>query len=84
VLDYGLLQNDSKANWGRRTIAVIGHRCRWYGDGFRADIVIIDDSIRGRAEAESMLARAHLWDWFTADLLTGLKPRGAVVLIATL
>jgi len=51
--------------------------------GFRADVVIIDDPIRGRAEAESMVARAHLWDWFNADLLIRLKPRGVVVLIAT-
>jgi len=30
------------------------------------------------------IAQVHLWDRFNADLLTRLKPRGAVVLIATL
>jgi predicted phage terminase large subunit-like protein len=83
VLDYGL-RNDSKANW--ETTNNCRYRAIGVGGaitGTRADVVILDDPIRGRAEAESAVSRAHLWDWFNADLLTRLKPQGAVVLIAT-
>jgi len=83
VLDYGL-RNDSKGNW--ETTNDCRYRAIGVGGaitGTRADIVIIDDPIRGRAEAESAVQRAHLWDWYNSDLLTRLKPKGAIVLIAT-
>jgi predicted phage terminase large subunit-like protein len=51
--------------------------------GFRADFIICDDPIRSRAEAESEVSRAALWEFFHSDLLPRLKPRGGVVLIAT-
>jgi hypothetical protein len=78
VLDF-----DGKSDWETNN----GCRYRAIGaggavTGFRADVVIIDDPIRGRAEAESAVARSHLWDWFNADLLTRLKPRASIVLIA--
>lgn len=51
--------------------------------GFRADIVLIDDPIRSRAEAESEVGRNSLWEFFHSDLLPRLTPRGGAVLIAT-
>ena len=51
--------------------------------GRRADLVLIDDPIRSHAEAESAGSRESLWQWFQADLLPRLKPRGSVVLIMT-
>jgi predicted phage terminase large subunit-like protein len=83
LLAYQLL-NDARGNWETN------NDCRYRAigvggaiTGFRADIAIIDDPIRGRMEADSTIARAHLWDWYGADLLTRLKPQGAIVLIAT-
>ena len=83
VLGYAL-RNDAKSNW--ETSNDCRYRAIGVGGavtGFRADIVIIDDPIRGRMEADSTLSRAHTWDWYCADLLTRLKPEGAIVLIAT-
>lgn len=51
--------------------------------GRRADLVLIDDPVKSQAEADSGLARDHVWDWFRSDLITRLKPGGRVVLVMT-
>lgn len=51
--------------------------------GRRADLVLIDDPVRGQAEADSALMRERLWDWYRSDLVTRLRPGGRVVLVMT-
>lgn len=51
--------------------------------GRRADLLIIDDPVKSHAEAASLHARADLFNWYRADLLTRLRPGGAVVLVMT-
>jgi len=51
--------------------------------GRRADLVIIDDPVKSWAEAESLVARDALYDWYRAELSARLKPEGRVVLIMT-
>ena len=51
--------------------------------GRRADLAIIDDPIRGLADAESPRQRNHLWDWYRSDLVTRMKPRGRIVIVMT-
>ncbi|HQT80271.1 MAG TPA: phage terminase large subunit [Rhodopila sp.] len=51
--------------------------------GRRADLVIIDDPVKSQADAESLRARDHLWDWYRSDVATRLRPGGRVVLIMT-
>lgn len=51
--------------------------------GFRADVAIIDDPTKSRADAESATYREKAYNWYKADLLTRLKPNGAVILIST-
>ncbi|HEX3350085.1 MAG TPA: phage terminase large subunit [Acetobacteraceae bacterium] len=51
--------------------------------GRRADLVIIDDPVKGFADADSPGQREHVWNWYRADLTTRLKPRGRIVLIMT-
>ena len=51
--------------------------------GFGASLIVIDDPIKSRAEAESEAYRERVWDWFTDDLYTRLEPDGAIVLIQT-
>ena len=51
--------------------------------GRRADLLLIDDPVKSQAEADSGIARDHLWDWFRSDLVTRLKPGGRVVLVMT-
>lgn len=51
--------------------------------GFGADLVIIDDPVKSREEAESANNRERIWDWYNDDICTRLEPEGAVILIQT-
>lgn len=51
--------------------------------GRRADLAVIDDPVKGHAEADSRVHRDALWDWYRSDLLTRLRPGGRVVLVMT-
>lgn len=51
------------------------------GVGF--NLVVIDDPIRRREDAESEVYREAVWDWYTDDLYTRLEPGGAIVLVMT-
>lgn len=51
--------------------------------GRRADLAIIDDPVKSMAEADSERHRRHVWDWYTADLTTRLKPDARIVLVMT-
>lgn len=51
--------------------------------GRRADLVVIDDPIRSREDADSETIRDKTWDWYKSDLYTRLKPGGRIVLIQT-
>lgn len=51
--------------------------------GRRADLVVIDDPVRSREDADSELIRDKTWEWYKSDLYTRLKPGGRIVLIQT-
>jgi len=51
--------------------------------GFGADVAIVDDAFKDRAEADSEAIREAVWRWFGEVLLTRLSPRGAVILVGT-
>lgn len=51
--------------------------------GRGADLVIIDDPVKNREEAESPTYRDRVWDWYTDDLYTRLEPGAALILIMT-
>ena len=51
--------------------------------GFGADLIIVDDPVKGREEASSEVCRERLWNWFNDDLSTRLEPDGAIILIQT-
>lgn len=51
--------------------------------GRRADLVVIDDPVRSREDADSELIRDKTWDWYRSDLYTRLKPGGRICLIQT-
>jgi len=51
--------------------------------GFGGDLVIVDDPIRGRADAESAAFRDKTYEWFTDDIYTRLTPKGQVIVIQT-
>ena len=51
--------------------------------GRRAALGIIDDPVKGRAEADSAAVRQHTWDWYKADFWTRLIPNAALIYIGT-
>jgi hypothetical protein len=51
------------------------------GEGL--DVGVIDDPIKGRAEASSQLVRDKTWSWFTDDFLPCFADDGALLMIMT-
>lgn len=51
--------------------------------GKRADILLIDDPVKGRVDADSKAKREAAWKWYSSDALTRLKPGGSIVVIGT-
>lgn len=51
--------------------------------GTGADILIIDDPIKNQKEANSLVFRDALWEWYTGTAYTRLEKGGAVILIQT-
>ena len=72
----------AKAKWktsGGGTYTSVGIGGAITGRG--ADILIIDDPIKNREEADSDLIRAKHWAWFTSTAYTRLEPDAAIILI---
>lgn len=51
--------------------------------GRPADMLIIDDPIKSRAEADSEKYRQRLWDWWTDEAAARLAPGAPVIMILT-
>ncbi len=51
--------------------------------GYGAQLIMIDDPVKNRAEAESRTRRETAWDWFNDDIYTRLEPGASIVLIQT-
>jgi len=51
--------------------------------GRGAHVLLIEDPIKNRQEANSSLTRDQLWDWYTSTAYTRLEGRGVVILIMT-
>lgn len=52
-------------------------------NGRPADVLLIDDPIKDRAEADSKAVRDTCWDWWTDALSARLSPGAPVILITT-
>ena len=51
--------------------------------GFGGNLVVLDDPIKDRQEAESEIVRNHTWDWYQDVLSTRVMREGAVVVLGT-
>ena len=51
--------------------------------GQGADLIVIDDPVKNREEAESETYRERVWDWYTNDIYTRQEPGCAIVVIMT-
>jgi predicted phage terminase large subunit-like protein len=51
--------------------------------GLGADLILIDDPVKSREEAESRTYRDRVWDWYRDDLYTRQEPGCALILVMT-
>lgn len=51
--------------------------------GYGGHVIILDDPIKNREEADSERTRDNTWHWYTSTLFTRLMPGGAIVLMMT-
>lgn len=80
------LQKGSKSVTDWRVSARGGLRGTGIGGlitGMGANVLIIDDPLKDREQAESQLMRQKIWDWYTSTAFTRLEKDGAVILIMT-
>jgi len=49
--------------------------------GRGANILLIDDPLKDREEADSENQREKIWDWYTSTAYTRLAPNGAIIVI---
>ncbi len=74
-------ERDAAREW--ETVAGGGVRALGAGTGaasLDADVVIIDDPIGSREDAESQATRDKTWDWISNDLLARAEPHTAVLM----
>ncbi len=51
--------------------------------GETLDLGVIDDPVKGRAEAKSPTVKAKVWDWFTDDFYSRFSENAGLILIMT-
>lgn len=75
----------AKAKWmtteGKGGYTAVGVGGPITGKGFK--IGIIDDPIKNREEADSLVIRDKIWKWYTSTFLTREDGNGAVIIIMT-
>lgn len=52
-------------------------------NGMGLDLGIIDDPIKGRAEASSLVLRDKVWNWFTDDFFGRFSDKAGLIIIMT-
>lgn len=78
------LNTERQAAHDWETLAGGGLRAVGVGGGITGqggDLIVIDDPVKSREEANSPTYRERVWDWYTNDLYTRLEPKSAIVLI---
>jgi len=76
--------SQSKSKWntdGRGVYNAVGVGGSVTGKG--ADILIIDDPIKNRQEAESETVRNQIYSWYQSTARTRVMPGGAIIVILT-
>lgn len=51
--------------------------------GFGGHLIMLDDPVKNREEAESETYRERVWDWFNDDIYTRLEPDASMILTMT-
>jgi len=78
-------QQATKTNWKIEGTDGGMYSVGFFGSvtGRGADLLIVDDPIRNRAEAESQTYREKIWAEYQSTVATRLHPGGAVIIILT-
>ncbi len=74
----------AKGSWatnGRGEYNAVGVGGAITGKG--GSIVIVDDPIKNREEADSEVNSEKVWDWYRSTLRTRLTPDGAIIIVMT-
>ncbi len=83
ILGYGLASENVKlwrtTNGGVYRAAGVGGSIT----GRRSDLTIIDDPVRGAADAESETIRNTTWEWYQSEVYTRQKPGARIILVMT-
>jgi predicted phage terminase large subunit-like protein len=77
-------ERDAAEEW--ETEAGGGVRAIGSGSGtasINADLIVIDDPVGSREEAESPAHRERVWDWITSDVLARAEPHTRVIITAS-
>lgn len=53
------------------------------GRGCNSGIIVCDDIVKGREQAESKLHRDRAWDWFRDDIMSRLEPGASLIVNMT-
>lgn len=83
-LNLAMRERVAAMEW--ETIEEGGYRAVGVGAGVTGhggDLIIIDDPVKNREEAESEIYREKVWTWWTDDLSTRREPGARTVVIAT-
>jgi hypothetical protein len=89
---FGCRLGESGSDWPRnnKTFEYPNHRGAFYNTtvegqitGKRLDVGIVDDPIKGRAEANRKSVRDKVWEWFTDDFLTRFSDTAGLIMIMT-
>jgi hypothetical protein len=51
--------------------------------GMEQHLGVIDDFVKGRAEATSKVERDKTWNWFSDDFMTRMNKDSALLIVAT-
>lgn len=86
IFDLGLSKDSaSKTEWD-----LLDNSGGYFGTGVGgaatgkgADILLIDDPIKNRQDANSKTIRDNIWDWYTSTAYTRLEKDGAIIIIMT-
>lgn len=52
-------------------------------NGYAGDLVVIDDPIKNRKEANSPTYRDRVWSWYKDEMYIRLEPRSSIIVITT-
>jgi len=78
ILEYVKDDNNTPSEGYFRNTTVMGSVT---GEGL--DLGVIDDPLKGRAEASSETIRGKTWDWLTDDFMTRFSDEAALLMILT-